>query len=69
MTPIEQHEEAQRRLSIFIREIKHYRALWGPLPPDKTVFMNAWRATREKPLSETAVQTARVKATRQGVYK
>ena len=46
MTPKEKKEHDARLLAAFVCNVKHYRAVWG-IPPDKTTFLNAWRAARQ----------------------
>lgn len=41
----EQSKLDREKLSLFIRHIKHYKAMWG-LPPDKVAFRNAWMAAK-----------------------
>ena len=45
LTKQEQLALDRERLAIFVREIKHYRCVWG-VPPDRIAFRDAWKATQ-----------------------
>jgi hypothetical protein len=46
MTTKERSERDAAILAKYIREIKHYRAVWG-LPPSREVHLNAWSIARK----------------------
>lgn len=53
--PLTKHEQLlvdRERLATFVREIKHYKTLWG-LQPDKIAFRDAWRATQLRTFNTT----------------
>ena len=47
LTTHDRHIEAQRYLATFIREIKHYKTLWG-MPPGKIAFREAVKAAQQE---------------------
>lgn len=58
LTTHERHIEAQRYLATFIREIKHYKTLWG-CPPDAVAFRDAIKAAQQERASAIGSSAAR----------